>query len=298
MDKWYLIFGSLIALVCSVLSLIEKSISNKKDKKSNKYNLIISLFLIGAVIITYFSGQNSLEDKKISDKKRHISDSLNEDYKLKLQNKSDKIIEIQNNNFKLTQKLNDSLINAKNLIINLQNRINNNIVGSKEPCYLVFQTTGEKKVKTILVKEGSLPIYSLSIYITDYKDLLKCKVSNREDKLVIDENCFYKCTSVLSFDLINADCSSIGDYSLPIDKEEGYLEIRFIYKMNVEYLEHLIYKREGSEIKCVANLYKLKGNKYEFVKYINPEKLNWKINFNEIFKLPLKPRYFMPIYWR
>ena len=119
------------------------------------------------------------------------------------------------------------------------------------------------------------------------------------DKIIMfDESCWLNCTKVFNAELIRHGRTIMHDYNLPIEKDEGHLEIRFIYKLNMEYLEQIIYKRDESGIKYMARLYQLKGDKYKFLRYINPQKMNWEDDFDKIFNLPLKRRLFGPITWR
>jgi len=295
-DIYLLAIGSLFALVASYFSFREKKSVN--SKKGNGYNIVLFLVIIVGIVTTFLSGLNSLNEKKESDRERNLSDSLNIINQRQLQIKSDQIIKIQGENFDRIQKLNDSLSLAKNEIINLQKVINNNITGSSDPCYMVFQTSSDNKGYTIIINESNLPIFDLTIYISDFNELLKCKNSKFEDKVVFDEPCYKKCTEILRYDFVNAGNSNTSNYYLPLDKNEGALEIRFSYKSNIEYLEQLVFRRAGNNIKCKARLFRLKGYKYQFLKYIDQDKFNWKVNFDEIFNLPLTSRNYGPIYWR
>lgn len=298
-DYFLLIIGALIIIIGSLISFNEKKKDNIDTKKSNKYNTRSFVIILLGICLTFYSGLISLNDKHISDNKRQKSDSLSLDFQNKLQAKSDYIIEIQKNNYDETKNLNGSLATAKDRIIYLQNEINNNITGSTKPCYIVFQTSGDIKGSTILINDSQLPIFNLDIRITDFSELLKCKNSKYENFITIDESCYNNCSFIASSELVRPGNLVIPEYSLPIDKDQGYLEIRFIYKTNVEYLEQLVFKREANNIRCKARLFKLVTGKYIFIKYIiNPINLTWEVDFNKIFTLPLTERKFGPIYWR
>ncbi len=115
---------------------------------------------------------------------------------------------------------------------------------------------------------------------------------------MIDEPCYKKCTKILSYPLVRPGPIHLTDYSLPDTNDEWLYEIRFIYNRNIEYLEQLICKRNGNDINCLAQLMIARNNIYEFVKIVNPQKLDWKVDFDKVFNIPKSLRAFAPIFWR
>ena len=204
---------------------------------------------------------------------RNKTDSINSIYQKRLQEKSDSIIL-------------------------LQNTIINNIIGGKGPCYLIFQTSYDKKGYPIIVNESDLPLYNLDVYISDFDKLIKCKRSIRKENLIFDESCYSSCTKKFPYEIIQNGYTNFRDYYLPNNKNEGRLEIRFELKSNIEYLEHLFYEFNGISISCIIKLYVLDGKQYRFLKTIDKNNLSSKIDFDNMFNLPLLRRSFAPIYWR
>ncbi|MBI4810863.1 MAG: hypothetical protein HY800_05370, partial [Ignavibacteriales bacterium] len=125
-----LIIGSIIAIISTIISFLEKSKDNKSNGKSNSYNRYTFLAILTGIAIAFYSGYISVYDKI-------ESDSLARKAQEELKIKSDMIIHIQEESKRETKSLNDSLSTAKSKIINLQTEINNNIIGGLEPCYIV-----------------------------------------------------------------------------------------------------------------------------------------------------------------
>jgi hypothetical protein len=297
-DYIIMAIGAIITAAGAIFSFLEKSKENKNDGKSNLYNLSTFIAIICGVLIALYSGIDSVFNKNESERERKASDSLAKKSQAELQLKSDMIIRLQEENKFETKLLNDSLTTAKSKIISLQTEINNNIIGSLEPCFIVFQTSSSRNGNSVIVNEGKLPILGIEIYITDFNEMMKCKQSPQEEYLIIDETCYNKCTKVFNYPLIKPGPSKLKDYSLPDSSDLFLFEIRFSYNRNIEYMEHLICKRQGNNINCLARLYVSKNNKYELIKIINPDKVDWKVDFEKLFDVPKTQRAFAPIFWR
>jgi hypothetical protein len=294
-----LVVGIAITVISSVASFLERRKENRSGRKSDAYNRLTFVAILAGAIVSFSSGYSSLLQKAKSDRQREVSDSLSMASQRELQAKSDMIIHIQQEQKRQTDSLNASLSRANAKVISLQTQINENIVGGTDPCFIVFQTASDKKGYTVIVNEGKIPVVDVQMYLTDFSEMMKCKQSSREDYYVIDEPCYNKCTKVLGYPVIMPGPQHLEDYSLP-DTGTGWLyEIRFIYsRNNTEYLEQLVCRRTGTKIECLARVFKARNNKYEVIKTINPENVDWNVDFDKLFNVPRTRRAFAPIYWR
>ena len=296
-----LFWGAIIAICAALISLIDKW-KNKTENKYLKTNITAILYFFIAFIgisMSYYSGYYAKVEKRLTD-----SLHAKQEIELKLKNDSIKnLIILANSN---VQTLSDSLNNQKvklekdnyNLSRALSEaglELKKKIIGSLDPCYISFRGSNEKNNSCVIVNTSSLPIYDLDIIITDFTKMMICKVSPRKDKFIIDEVCYKNCSKIISTSFLLPGNSQV-DYVLP-DEDFGKLEIRFIFKQGVEYLEQLIFRRYLNQIQTKGKLFLLRGNKYEFVLDINHE-FKWDIDFKKEFNVPLTARYFMPIYWR
>lgn len=296
-DYWFIGLGAIIALGASIFSYYEKTKENKISNKSNAFNNSTFIFITLGVIVGIISGVNSHYEKIKSDKEKKSSDSIALSSQNKLQEKSDLIIQIQKESKSETKNLNDSLGLAKQKIIMLQDEINQNIVGSTEPCYLDLNSGYDKKGSTVIINNSKLPVYDLSIYITDFIKVKQCKISKSPDYIMYDEPCFIQCTKMLFYPITRHGVISIQDEIFPESVDRGLFEIRLIYKVGVEYLEQLIYEKNGNNIVSIIRLLKKNGNIYKTIKIINPNNIP-NIDFDKEFNLPLRTRGTSPIFWR
>ncbi len=141
-----LVIGIVITIICAAISFWEKRKDNQSDGKSDFYNISTFIAIVMGAIVAFYSGYSSLNDKI-------ESDNLAAKSQKELQSKSDMIIQIQEENKQEVKNLNSSLTQANAKIIRLQTDINNNIVGSTDPCFIVFQTASDKKGYTVIVNE-------------------------------------------------------------------------------------------------------------------------------------------------
>ena len=248
----FLILGSSITFIGTIISFLEKSKDNKKDEKSNFYNVGSLLIVVLGILITAYSGYDSLNEKQISDRQKHLSDSIALEYQHSLLEKSNYIIETQEQNQAETKKLNDSLSNAKSSFIGLQQETINQITGGNSFPYAWFPFILDSQVIIKIENKGKYPIYDLTMLVRDVD------VYNTKDKKLIYET--MKEERQISIGNLGIGKAYSATLNLVLKGSERNIKIQYTSKSE-DYFQWIKLRWNNSNLKTATKVEQIIGNK-------------------------------------